>query len=245
MSETALRPAARAALTVLALSPTERMHYRHIAAEAIRRGFWSPGGTTPWHTLNAAVRATVLGADPSQSYFVREGNGYISLAPTAPQSVQVLIERHRMAARMALLAKVRALHPREFEELVSALLLRMGMRDVEMTRYSNDGGIDVRARWSNAVFEERVAVQVKRVARPLGAGVVRALRGDMADGERGVIVSTSAFRPAAHAAAHESVMRPVWLLDGSRLAELLIEHRFGVRVTTAEVVEVVGFDVDA
>jgi restriction endonuclease Mrr len=221
------------------------MHYREIAEEAIRRGLWSPGGETPWHTLNAAVRANALDVDAPRRYFVREGNGYISLALAAPQPVRAVIERHRAAARTALLNSLQVLHPREFENLVSVLLARMGMKDVETTRYSQDGGIDVRARWAGAVFEEPLAVQVKRVARPLGAGVVRALRGDMADGERGVVVSTSAFHPAAHTAARESVMRPVSLIDGTTLAELFIEHRLGVRVTTADVVDVVGFDVDA
>jgi restriction system protein len=195
--------------------------------------------------MNGAVRAHTLRAvrDDDVAYFVRAGDGYISLTPTAACRVEVVIARHRRAARDALLRKVHALDPRKFELLVSELLMRMGVRDVVTTRYSQDGGVDVRGVCVGPLFEERIAVQVKRVARPLGSGVVRALRGDLADDERGVVVTMGDFQPAARSIAQRFLTRPVSLVDGTQLAELLIAHRLGARVTETELVDVVGFDV--
>jgi restriction system protein len=55
------------------------------------------------------------------------------------------------------------LDPLLFEALIGQLLAVLGFEDVEVTKYSNDGGIDLRATLAvGGVTDVRTAIQVKR-----------------------------------------------------------------------------------
>jgi restriction system protein len=95
-----------------------------------------------------------------------------------------------------------------------------------------DGGID-------GVIDEdrlgldRIYVQAKRytdisVGRPEVQGFVGSLVGRGA--HKGVFVTTSSFSQGAHDYVKHLPQRVI-LIDGQRLAELMIEHNVGVRVS--------------
>ena len=153
--------------------------------------------------------------------------------PTAAtyESVQELgeaITRSNRRVKAELRKIVQEMDPRAFEFLVKRVLIALRYRDVVVTRYSGDKGID-----ATAVFDVGgatpvdVAVQAKRtstVDRP----TVQNVRGSLTSRQLGLIVTSGTYTPAAMVEAQEAGKTPVGLIDGNRLIEIMIENRIGV-----------------
>jgi len=132
--------------------------------------------------------------------------------------------------------------PDDFEQLVGRLLGAMGYDNVTVTRRSADGGVDVLADIEVGILRLRTAVQVKRMKSNVQRPVVSQLRGDMMtlpNVDQGMIITTSGFSVGATEVARVRNAPPIVLIDGSRLADLLIEHEIGARV---ERVDLITFD---
>ena len=98
-----------------------------------------------------------------------------------------------------------------------------------MTKYSGDGGIDLRARLAvGGVTDVRTAIQVKRWSNNVSGRVVRELRGGVGPHERGLVITLSNFTKDAQREAAEPNRSPISLVDGDRLLELLIDNKIGV-----------------
>lgn len=142
------------------------------------------------------------------------------------------------ALKAELLQRVLAQSPAFFERAIVDLLVAMGYGGshegaaLSLGR-SGDGGVD-------GVIDEdrlgldRIYIQAKRyaphvgVGRPDVQGFVGSLVGFGAT--KGVFVTTSSFSaPAVDFVRH--LPQRVVLIDGARLAELMIEHGVGVRVS--------------
>ena len=137
--------------------------------------------------------------------------------------------------------------PAFFEQLVVDLLLRMGyggsrQEAGEAIGRSGDEGID------GIIKEDRLGldiiyVQAKRwesvVGRPDVQKFAGALQGQRA--RKGVFITTSTFSREAMAFA-ANIDTKIILIDGARLADLMIDH--GVGVTTEETYEVKRIDSD-
>ena len=146
-------------------------------------------------------------------------------AETAP----TVVEAANRTARAALHDRLLAMPPESFERLVATLLKQVGYANVKVTRRGADGGIDLDADAPVAVGAVPVRVQVKRWKRNVPVEVVRELRGCLSPGERGLIVSTSSFTPAAILASRERDKVPIWLVPGQQMVDMLIEQGLGVR----------------
>ncbi len=113
---------------------------------------------------------------------------------------------------------------REFEMTISALLVRTGFQDVEVTRYSQDGGIDVNARPGTSVWPMRhllLQVQAKRWLHTVGRREVAELRGSILPHAVGCIVTTSHFSKAAILESSMAGKVPIALVNGHELASLI------------------------
>ena len=120
--------------------------------------------------------------------------------------------------------------------MVLDLLVAMGYGGVEQRARriggSGDGGVDGVID-QDALGLARIYVQAKRysadnvVGRPQVQGFVGALHGQQAD--QGVFITTSSFTKAAAEYARQ-VNASVVLIDGARLAGLMIQYRVGVQV---------------
>jgi restriction system protein len=155
------------------------------------------------------------------------------LDPT--EQVEQGVARIHEEVASELLSRLVDQDPAFFEGAVVELLLAMGYGGVGgrgvTTDLTNDGGID-------GVIDQdvlglsKVYVQAKRYAptnavqRPEVQGFVGALSGK-ADG--GVFITTSRFSPGA-AEWVRTVPARIILIDGRRLAELMIEYGVGVQV---------------
>ena len=141
------------------------------------------------------------------------------------------------ALRDELLALLQQMSPQRFERLIIDLLISMGYGGGDianglMTKASGDGGIDGIIH-EDALGLDAVYVQAKRyapdnrVSRPDVQRFIGSLTGEGAT--KGVFVTTSDFSKEAHEYLTR-VQHRVVLINGQRLARLMIQHGVGVRV---------------
>lgn len=144
---------------------------------------------------------------------------------------------NRAAVEGELLDRVVTLSPRDFELLVIRLLSRMGYGQkgtVEHSGQPGDHGIDGIIS-QDPLGLDRIYVQAKRysensVQRPEIQKFVGALMG--AQGDRGVFITTSRFSQGAIQEARFVGAR-IELIDGERLAELMVAHGVGVQTESS------------
>ncbi|MGA7410826.1 MAG: restriction endonuclease, partial [Bryobacteraceae bacterium] len=134
------------------------------------------------------------------------------------------------------LEAVRKASPSFFEAVVVDLLVAMGyggsVADAgKAVGRGGDGGIDGIIK-EDKLGLDLIYIQAKRwkdsVGRPLVQGFAGSLEGFRA--RKGVFITTSTFTPDALAYV-ERIERKIVLIDGNRLADLMIEHNVGVATT--------------
>lgn len=161
-----------------------------------------------------------------------------------------LEELHRAVAN-ELLEKIVQAPPAFLERLVLDLLHALGYGssedDLERVGKAGDGGIDGVISLDKLGLE-RVCVQAKRWQGPVGRPEVQGFFGALAGrrARKGVFITTSSFTREAREFASQVADRIV-LVDGARLASLMIEHGVGVshyRVVRSPRVDDDYFDAD-
>jgi restriction system protein len=136
--------------------------------------------------------------------------------------------------RDVLLARLHRLSPDSFEEFALYLLRLYGL-ELERVGGSGDEGIDgIGTAPISAVLSSRVAVQVKRYdpqGKAVGREVVALFQRDAQTkgAERAILVTLGKFSEPARKAATASTPT-VDLIDGVRLADLILEQELGVRL---------------
>lgn len=147
------------------------------------------------------------------------------------------------------LDRVRNAGPAFLERVVVDLLIRMGYgggdpENGRVTGQTGDGGIDGTIR-EDALGLDEVYVQAKKYAdgNRVGESELRNFAGaiDAAGTTKGVFVTTSAFTKSAMEYVDRSPKRII-LIDGDKLAQLMVRHRIGVR--TRETYEIKRIDED-
>jgi len=157
--------------------------------------------------------------------------------------VQQDISEHNATAEAQMLNQLRELDPAEFEQLVGELLRALGIRDVEVTAYHGDKGIDATGVYELAEgLEVRIAVQAKRQQQNVRAPVVRELIGGLKPHQQGLIITTSDFGTGARAEAARDDKPLIWLFNGKQLVRLLVANDIGARRIPVELVEPTGFN---
>lgn len=149
--------------------------------------------------------------------------------------------------RSAVLEQLLGSDPYLFEQMVIDVLVAMGYggsreEAAQVTKKSNDGGID------GIINEDRLGldviyVQAKRWKNSIGRTEIQSFVGALAgfQAQKGVFITTSDFIQNAEDYA-DSVGQKIILIDGLKLADLMIEHNVGV--TTIETIEIKRLDSD-
>jgi restriction system protein len=182
---------------------------------------------------------------------VTEPSGEVAVSQQEPITPEeALYAAHfKMRAGLAseVLTQVKAASPKFFEQLVLQLLLKMGYGDYregagEATGKSGDEGID------GVINEDRLGLdvlylQAKKwegtVGRPEIQKFVGALHGKRA--KKGVFITTGIF--SAEAIAYVDHIDPkVVLIDGRRLAELMIDYDVGMHTAATYTVKRIDSD---
>jgi restriction system protein len=164
-----------------------------------------------------------------------EENGAGATETRAPEeTIEDAVRESNAAVTSSLLERVLAQRPEFLEKLVLALLLAMGYgsraSSAQHPGRSNDTGIDGTISRDEPGWD-KVYVQAKRYApdRSVGSPELHEFAGAMQDeAGRGVFITTSRFSREAGKFA-ERGDKPVVLIDGQRLAELMMHYNVGVQ----------------
>lgn len=162
-----------------------------------------------------------------------------------------LLEQSDNALRLTvlddLLTRVKTMHPSKFEQLVVDLLVEMGYGGTRedagrAVGRSGDGGIDGTIN-EDPLGLDIIYIQAKRWQGTVGRPKVQAFAGSL-EGQRagkGVFITTSRFSPDAEEYVTR-IEKEIVLVDGQRLAALMLEH--GIGVTTLYDIAVQRVDQD-
>jgi restriction system protein len=146
-----------------------------------------------------------------------------------------------------LLEKIKtAITPKQFETLVVDVLAAMGYGGgqsrkselIEVTSYSNDKGIDGIIK-EDALGLEQIYIQAKRYTQgSVGRPEVQNFAGSMdgPGGKKGILITTSTFTKEAVEFAASAGGKRIILIDGQKLAMLMIENGVGVSEETRYVI---------
>jgi restriction system protein len=166
---------------------------------------------------------------------------------TPEEALQIAYKRIRDDLSSELVDQIKAMSPVFFEQLVLDLMVSMGYGGTQdsaasLTKAGSDEGID------GVINEDRlgldiVYLQAKRWENPVGRPEIQkfvgALHGKRA--RKGVFLTTSTFSRDAH--DYVATIDPkVVLIDGRRLAQLMID--FDVGVSTSQTYAVKRIDTD-
>ncbi|MBI2723725.1 MAG: restriction endonuclease [Chloroflexi bacterium] len=133
--------------------------------------------------------------------------------------------------RDALLSRLNAMSGSDFEQFVGRVLDSLGFRDTQVVGRSGDEGVDVLTYFHSPFLRAKVAVQVKRHTGNVGPRDISYLRDRWARrADRLLFITTSDFTSGAREVAEDSHDRQVDLVSGTRLVDVLVEHRIGVTV---------------
>ena len=168
----------------------------------------------------------------------RENNTNAGDSLLPERSIEENYQQIRKQLATELLQKIKSNTPAFFEELVIDLLIAMGYGGSwenagEVTGGPGDGGID------GIINQDKLGLDVVGVQaklRTTGSNIspsvinefVGALR--LKGLSKGVIITTASFSSNAKASAEGSDNPKIVLIDGERLAQLMIDHNVGVSV---------------
>ncbi len=142
-----------------------------------------------------------------------------------------------------LLNQILLMSPKAFELLVVKLLEAMGYGDGTITQYTNDDGIDGVIN-EDKLGLDKIFLQAKRwkTDETVGAPEVQKFIGAIIShgGTKGVFVTTSKFSKKAYELSTASIK--FILIDGQRLANLMIQYNLGV--STSQVYAIKKVDTD-
>lgn len=148
------------------------------------------------------------------------------------------VKELRSTVASELLQILATVSPTYFETIVLDLLHRMGYgasrNDLQRVGGSGDGGIDGIISLDRLGFE-KVYVQAKRWQANVGSPELQAFYGALAGqrAKKGVFITTSSF--TSQAVAFAKSVEGIVLIDGNRLADLMIDHEIGVTLRPVKV----------
>ena len=156
-----------------------------------------------------------------------------AFSQTPNERIEAAFQELRQTLLSELLEQLHTVDPFRFEQIVLDLLVAMGYggsrkEAAEVTRKTGDEGID------GVINEDRLGldviyVQAKRWKSRVGRTEIQSFVGALAGkkANKGIFITTSDFNSNAYEYA-ASLHQKVILLDGQRLAELMIDHDIGV-----------------
>jgi restriction system protein len=159
------------------------------------------------------------------------------------------IKRLRTQLISDLLEQVKGITPAAFEGLVLQVLAKMGygggdVKQIQGVPRGPDGGIDGKIN-EDKLGLDQIYIQAKRYSEnSVGRPTIQSFVGAMSGGgcKKGVFVTSSTFTSEAKSFAVGLTDVRLVLIDGVRLAKLMIEHCVGVQVK--ETIQVAKIDQD-
>ena len=201
-----------------------------------------------WPSLWHPAKAPITNTQRPPQIGLEQQIGADIQAHTPQEQIEQAMATLNQSLADDLLVEILAMSPRFFEQLVVDLMVAMGyggsQQDAaQTTRYQSDGGID------GIIKEDRLGLdsiylQAKRYTeKTVGRPEIQAFAGalDLHRARKGVFITTSSF--SSEAMEYVGLIeKRIVLIDGQRLATLMIEY--GVGVTTRQTLTIKALDSD-
>ncbi len=196
-----------------------------------------------WVQATATPKTTAPSGDAPE-VTPAEGAGAVR---TPEETIDAAYQVLQGALKKDVLELVKRMDPLRFEQLVLDLLVAMGYggsreEAARVTKASHDEGID------GVINEDRLGLdviylQAKRWQQTVGRKEIQSFVGALAgqQANKGIFITTSDFADTAVHYARK-VPQKVILIDGDRLADLMIQHNIGVSRSHAYEVKHVDSD---
>ncbi|MFN9370999.1 MAG: restriction endonuclease [Planctomycetaceae bacterium] len=153
----------------------------------------------------------------------------LPVAVTPREQFETSFESLQKALAEELLGRLQESSPEFFEHIVVKLLQAMGYGEGRVTNYFHDGGID------GVINEDKlgldvVCIQAKRWQGTVSRPTVQAFVGsmDMIRAKKGLVITTANFSRDAIEFIDRIEGKRVVLINGQRLAQLMIDYDVGV-----------------
>ncbi len=135
--------------------------------------------------------------------------------------------------RPALIALIGSMTPAGFEDFCSELLARVGVEDVQTTRYAKDGGIDGTGRLRiNEFVSQPIAFQAKKFdgsGRKVSSEEIQRFRGAIGGHiAKGIFFTTTTFSEDAKREAKAAGKVEIELVDLDRILEICETNEIGL-----------------
>lgn len=142
-----------------------------------------------------------------------------------------LVYLNEAEVKNRILAELKTLKAKEFEQFCSSFLQLLGYQELKVTTGGPDGGIDGSGQFRQGVVTIRSTFQAKRWNKnPVGRPEIDKFRGAIqGDYDHGVFLTTGRFTKDAEAASIKKGAITLLLLDGEAIAETMI--KFGIGIT--------------
>jgi len=149
--------------------------------------------------------------------------------------------------RPSLIALIASMTPAGFEDFCSELLARVGVEDVQTTRYSKDGGIDGTGRLRiNEFVSQPIAFQSKKFdasGRKVSSEEIQRFRGAIGGNiAKGILFTTTTFSEDAKREARAPGKIEIELVDLDRILEICENYSIGLVEQTILVTEPAFFE---
>lgn len=179
--------------------------------------------------------ADCLKPSPATDVVLVEDSVNESSSATPEDLIEAGYQSLREELILEIIEQVKRCSPQFFERLVVKLLVAMGyggsLEDAaQVLGRSGDGGIDGTIK-EDKLGLDVICIQAKRWEGTVGRPVVQAFAGSMEGfrARKGVLITTSNFSKDAEDYVTR-IERKIVLVDGQRMAELMIAHNVGVTV---------------
>ncbi|HSN24486.1 MAG TPA: restriction endonuclease [Methylomicrobium sp.] len=216
-----------------------------------RRGFWliTAKGTTfvrehsgPFSeeliASIALVKPASLAENPETNDLSLVDDTSAAALASPDDRLSEALQELRKTAEDELLESLLAVSPTFFETIVLDLLYQMGYgisrADLQRVGGTGDGGIDGVISLDRLGLE-KVYVQAKRWQGPVGSRELRDFYGALAGNKakKGVFITTSVY--TKDAVSYVNHVEGIVLIDGRRLAGLMIDYEVGVTSRTVKI----------
>ena len=149
------------------------------------------------------------------------------------------IEQARQAVKADLLEYLRNLSPPQFEKVIKLLLGELGYYDVDWVGGAGDHGVDVKGvlRY-RGIADVPTYAQAKRfrAGNNVEPSAIGRLRGALPVEAHGIVLTTSDFTKQARSEAKMPGLKPIALVSGAELIDLMVDLGMGIEKRQVEII---------
>jgi len=200
------------------------------------------------------IEIDLANVDPKTCFKMLKGIGSSKLHGITPVKPVLQIDRtdrrfiegHAVADGLDESTNIAAMDWEEFEHLIRELFEKEFSQnggEVKITQASRDGGVDAVAFDPDPIRGGKIVIQAKRYTNTVSVSAVRDLYGTVMNegATKGILVTTADYGPDAYEFAKN---KPLTLLSGGNLLNLLEKHGHKVRIDLREAKKILGEKVD-